>query len=124
MKWRLSDWSCMMRATIVDRRWFQSLAKVLMKSAHWTVGSTMADNNSTDAFTLLHLIYVLHSSSRLHTVLSKILDCTLSRLKILDWTSFNQQLRSFQVPFLPVQSFSCVLSIGALVNICRALNIY
>ena len=40
-----------MRGTIVDRRWLESLAKVLMKSAHWS-GSTMAGNNSTDAFTL------------------------------------------------------------------------
>ena len=58
-----------------------------------------------------------------HMYSTAVLDCTLSRLKILDCTSGHQQFRSFQVPFLPVQSFSCILLIGALVNICRALNL-
>ena len=39
MLWSLNAICCMMGATIVDRRWFQSLAKVLMKSAHWTINN-------------------------------------------------------------------------------------
>ena len=39
MLWSLNAICCMIGATIVDRRWFQSLAKVLMKSAHWTINN-------------------------------------------------------------------------------------
>ena len=39
MLWSFNAICCMMGATIVDRRWFQSLAKVLMKSAHWTINN-------------------------------------------------------------------------------------
>ena len=37
-----------MRATIVDQRCFQSLAKVLMKSAHWAINN--GSHNSAGPF--------------------------------------------------------------------------